>query len=77
MGLITKVLKRHRIDAVNMCPTGIGACHLVNGKTFHSAFKMFRKINISPNDLELLRLTFTDKVSVIVVDEVSMFVLSS
>ncbi|KAF4047435.1 PIF1-like helicase [Phytophthora infestans] len=73
MRKITKVLRENGSSSVNTCPTGIGACHLVNVKTFHSAFKVFRREGVSRNDLELLRLTFTDRVGVVVVDEVSMF----
>jgi len=70
---ITKVLKANGVSSVNTCPTGIGACHLVNDKAFHSAFKVFQKNGLSHNDLELLRLTFMDKVGVVLVDEVSTF----
>ncbi|KAI9993974.1 hypothetical protein PInf_016503 [Phytophthora infestans] len=73
MRKIIKVLRENGSSSVNTCPTGIGACHLVNVKTFHSAFKVFRREGVSRNDLELLRLTFTDRVGVVVVDEVSMF----
>ncbi|KAF4046286.1 PIF1-like helicase [Phytophthora infestans] len=70
MRMITLVLRQHGIDTVNTCPTGVGACHLVNGKTFHSAFKTFRKGNLN---LGLLRLTLTENVGLIVIDEASMF----
>lgn len=73
MKLIAAVLKKHQIETVNTCPTGIGASHLVDGRTFHSAFKTFRKDNFGDNDLELLRLTFTNQVALVVVDEMSMF----
>lgn len=69
---IVNVLQRHQIDTVSTCPTGIGASHLKNGRTFHSAFKTFRKGDLSENDLALLRLTFTSRVQLIVVDEMSM-----
>eukprot|EP00644_Phytophthora_capsici_P005155 jgi/Phyca11/96771/e_gw1.1.877.1 len=49
-----------------------GGPHRGGGRTFHSAFKTFRK-ELSSNDLEILRLTFTERVGLIVVDEMSMF----
>lgn len=69
---IVDVLERHGIDTLCTCPTGIGASHLKNGRTFHSAFKAFRKGDLSENDLALLRLSFTDRLQFIVVDEMSM-----
>jgi thymidylate kinase len=69
---ISSALREHGIETVSTCPTGVGASHLISGRTIHSAFKILRKTELSANDVELMRLTFTDRVWLIVVDEVSM-----
>ncbi|ETN07132.1 hypothetical protein PPTG_13528 [Phytophthora nicotianae INRA-310] len=68
---IVTTLARYGIETVNTCPTGVGALHLQKGRTFHSAFKAARDV-LSVNNVELLSLSFTDRVWLIVVDEVSM-----
>ena len=69
----TDELTTRSFRLVNTCPTGAGAVHMRNGRTFASAFKTHMRGDLSPQLVAEMRLLFTKDVVVVVVDEVSMF----
>ena len=69
---VTREFQRMGYDVVNTCTTGAGATQIPNGRTFHSAFKCFRKNQFSPQALEEIKLIFTPSVRLVIIDEVSM-----
>ena len=64
MQLIGKIL-------VCTCPTAIGENLLPNGYTFHSVFKLDKKI-ITTKDLSMMKRILNSSVTMIIIDEVSM-----
>ena len=58
---------------ISTCPTGAGAVHMRNGRTFASALRTHIKDDLGPQQVAEMRLIFDKNVAVIVVDEVSMF----
>jgi hypothetical protein len=70
---IDRRLKLLKLTQSNTCPTGVGATHLPNGKTFHSVFKTHRpQLNASNAICEMKQALGGNKLKVVVIDEVSM-----
>lgn len=71
---ICSEVHRRRYEVVSTCPTGAGACRLINGRTFHSALKCSKKGNrLSAQSAAFLRQLFGPNVALVIVDEISMF----
>ena len=56
------------------CPTGVGATHLPQGRTFHSVFQTFNvDLNASNTITDMRRKLGGDRLQILMIDEVSMF----
>ena len=70
---IADELAMRNFRLISTCPTGAGAVHMRNGRTFASALRTHIKDDLGPQQVAEMRLIFDKNVAVIVVDEVSMF----
>jgi hypothetical protein len=70
---LNKQLREHGWSQANTCPTGVGATHLPDGRTFHSLFKTHKpELNAACDIMEMKKKLGGNKLKLVVVDEVSM-----
>ena len=69
---ITEEITKRNLKVVSTCPTGAGACQLIDGMTFHSALKCNTSTHLSNRSKIALRELFTQQVVLVIIDEISM-----
>jgi hypothetical protein len=70
---LNEMLTSQGFKQANCCPTGVGATHLPQGRTFHSLFKTHKLVLSAGKDIDAMKEELGgDKLKLVVVDEVSM-----